>query len=52
MNNPLDHTGRVVLVTGGTKGIGRGVAPAYAQAGATVVVCGRTPPDDEAERDG
>ena len=40
----LDFTGRAVLVTGGAKGIGRGIAEAYLAAGADVVVCGRSTP--------
>lgn len=35
-------TGRSVLVTGGTKGIGKGIARVFARAGANVVVTGRT----------
>jgi NAD(P)-dependent dehydrogenase (short-subunit alcohol dehydrogenase family) len=42
----IDHSGSVVLVTGATKGVGRGIAQRFADAGATVVVCARKPVDD------
>jgi len=44
----LDFTGRVVLITGGTKGIGRSIAQRFEDAGASVVVCGRNEPEGEA----
>ncbi|MGP3928480.1 SDR family oxidoreductase [Nonomuraea sp. KM88] len=44
MTVTYDHTGRTVLVTGGTRGIGAAIARAFHDAGATVTICARTPP--------
>ena len=41
----LDMTGKTVIVTGGTKGIGRVISTTFLQRGADVVVCGRSDPD-------
>jgi NAD(P)-dependent dehydrogenase (short-subunit alcohol dehydrogenase family) len=48
----LDMTGRGVLVTGGGKGVGRGIAEAFLARGAEVVVCGRNEPPELPAVDG
>jgi NAD(P)-dependent dehydrogenase (short-subunit alcohol dehydrogenase family) len=44
--DPLDFSGCTVLVTGGTKGVGRGIAQRFLRAGATVVITARSEPEE------
>ena len=41
-----DFTDRVVIVTGGSRGVGKGITEAFLARGAHVAICGRTPPLD------
>jgi NAD(P)-dependent dehydrogenase (short-subunit alcohol dehydrogenase family) len=43
----IDFTGKVVVVTGGGRGVGRGITEAFLGAGADVVICGRKEPAEE-----
>lgn len=47
MQDPLDFTGRRVLVTGGSSGIGNGIARAFAMRGADVIVTGTRPDEGD-----
>lgn len=55
MTNPvhpaadLGLTGKIVLVTGGARGVGAGIVRVLAGLGATPIVCARRPGDDDVE---
>ena len=48
----IDLAGRVALVTGGGRGVGRGIAKRLLDAGAEVVICGRSEPESLSEGGG
>ena len=41
----IDFEGRVAIVTGGGKGVGRGITERFLAAGAEVLICGRSEPE-------
>jgi NAD(P)-dependent dehydrogenase (short-subunit alcohol dehydrogenase family) len=45
MSNALDYSGKAVIVTGGGRGVGRGISERFLAAGADVVICVRNAPD-------
>lgn len=44
VQDALQMVGKVVIVTGGGKGVGRGITCRFLEAGADVVICGRSEP--------
>lgn len=45
MKDILNFSGKTVIVTGGAKGVGLGITRRFLEAGANVVICGRSDPE-------
>jgi len=52
MKEFLNFSGKTVIVTGGGKGVGSGISQCFLEAGANVVICGRSEPETLPEVNG
>ena len=52
LTSALDFSGKSVIVTGGGKGVGRGITRRFLEAGAEVLICGRNEPESVVESGG
>src|SRR5260221_9916067 len=48
-SDPVEFTGKRVLVTGGTKGAGKAIADRFRQGGATVIITARSAPTERTD---